>query len=314
MRKWRSVIGVVLGVLLLGGLGGWFYFHQTRNPDFADLAYAAASPSQRLDLYLPKGPGAFPVIIFIHGGAFKFGDKAGLGPGFRHGLETSNAAGFAFASINYRMSGEARFPAAVQDAKAALRYLRAHAARYRLDPAKIALWGQSAGGNIALLAGMSSGAALFDDPASPLRQVPDRVSAIVSMYGPTDFLQMDAQLKALGCPASARNHSKAGSPESLWLGKQITLIPGIAASSNPLTYAGNAAPPMLLQHGTADCIVPMLQSRILADRVNALAPGRAVLQFREGAAHADSAFDSPANLAVVTAFLRQAYAAQGHAN
>jgi acetyl esterase/lipase len=85
------------------------------------------------------------------------------------------------------MSGEARFPAAVQDMKSALRFLRSSAARYRIDPARVALWGQSAGPNIALDAGISTGVAMFNEPAGSAPTADDRVSAIVSMYRPTDF-------------------------------------------------------------------------------------------------------------------------------
>jgi hypothetical protein len=92
-----------------------------------------------------------------------------------------------------------------------------------------------------------------------------------------------------------------------------TIPNSVSLGVNPLIYDSNATPLLLVRHGTADCTVPPLQSRMLADRVNAAAPGRAVLQFREDAAHADSAFDSPANLSIVIAFLRQAFAIQGHA-
>lgn len=307
--SWRRVVAVVAGLAVLGAIGARLYLYQTRAPDFADVTYASASPSQKLDLYLPQGAGPHPVVVFIHGGAFKFGDKAGMGANFSHDVTAANAAGIALASINYRMSGEARFPAAVQDARAAVRFLRANAARYHLDPARIALWGQSAGGNIALMAGLSSGDARFDLPGSRLNAVPDRVNAVVSMYGPTQFLRMDEQLKVLGCPASMQNHNAADSPESLYLGAQITRIPDAVAASSPLTHVSPAMPPLLLQHGTADCIVPMLQSRILAERVNAAAgPRRATLEIREGADHADSAFDSMGNLAHVMAFLRRAFA------
>jgi len=313
MRRWRPlrVLGVVLAVLLLLGLGGtiWLHLQQARTPDFADQAYGRTSASQHLDIYLPRGAGPFPAVIFAHGGAFAFGDKRGMGSGLRHDVEAMNAAGIALVSIDYRLSGEARFPAAVQDMKSALRFIRGNAGRYRIDPARIALWGQSAGGNIALVAGMSPGVALFNDPAAIARTADDHVSAVVSMYGPTDFLAMDAQLATAGCDASDQTHNQADSPESRYLGAKITTIPQSVAKAIPLTYGNRDTPPLLLQHGTADCTVPPLQSRILADRVNAVAPGRAILQFRAGAGHADSAFDAPDNLAIVTAFLRKAFAA-----
>jgi acetyl esterase/lipase len=303
----------VLPVLLVAasGAGIWVYTGQARGADYADVAYGRTSPSQHLDIYVPQGAGPFPAVVFAHGGAFMFGDKRMFGRGFRDDVNALNAAGFALVSINYRMSGEAKFPAAVEDMKSALRYIRANAARYRVDPARIALWGQSAGANIALDTGMSPGVALFNDPAALAPSADDHVSAVVSMYGPTDFLAMDTQLASAGCSAGAQNHSADDSPESKYLGAQITRVRAKVAQANPLTYASPATPPLLLQHGTADCTVPPLQSRILADRVNAVAgPGRATLQLREGAVHADSAFDTRENMATVIAFLRQAFAAK----
>lgn len=302
----------VLPVLLVAALGAgiWVYTGQARSADYTDVAYGRTSPSQHLDIYVPQGAGPFPAVVFAHGGAFMFGDKRMFGRGFRDDVNALNAAGFALVSINYRMSGEAKFPAAVEDMKSALRYIRANAARYRVDPARIALWGQSAGANIALDTGMSPGVALFNDPAALAPSADDHVSAAVSMYGPTDFLAMDTQLASAGCSAGAQNHSADDSPESKYLGAQITRVRAKVAQANPLTYAGPATPPLLLQHGTADCTVPPLQSRILADRVNAVAgPGRATLQLRQGAVHADSAFDTRENMATVIAFLRQAFAA-----
>jgi acetyl esterase/lipase len=307
----RIGLPVLALVLLAGGLYVWT--GQVRAPDQADIAYGTASPSQKLDAWLPAGPGPHPAVIFAHGGAFAFGDKRMFGRGFRNDVNALNAAGIALISIDYRMSGEARFPAAVQDMKSALRYVRAHAAAWHIDPARIALWGQSAGANIALDTGLSAGVPLFDDPASPVRGVDDHVSAVVSMYGPTDFLAMDKQLAAAGCSASAQNHSAADSPESRYLGVQITKIPAQVARANPLNYVTPASPPLLLQHGSADCTVPPLQSRILADRAAAVAgAGRVVFQIKPGAVHADGAFDTPENMAVVIDFLRRAFAAPVH--
>ena len=111
---------------------------------FLDLPYAKLSNSQKLDIYLPDhGDGPFPVIVSIHGGAFMGCDKGDLQllP-MLEGLKQ----GFAVISINYRMSGEAKFPALVQDAKAAIRWIRGNAAKYELNPEKLVAWGGSAGG------------------------------------------------------------------------------------------------------------------------------------------------------------------------
>ena len=115
---------------------------------FLDIPYASLSPAQKLDIYLPdEGEGPFPVIVWIHGGAFMGCDKADLQvlPAIE-GLKR----GYAVVSINYRLSGEARFPAPVYDAKAAVRWIRANAQRYHFDPGRIAAWGSSAGAYLAI--------------------------------------------------------------------------------------------------------------------------------------------------------------------
>jgi acetyl esterase/lipase len=290
-----------LAIVLLAGL--YFWTTRARAPDYGNVAYALTSQSQKLDIYLPKGDGPFPVVVYAHGGAFKIGSKRDIFGDFKGNIETMNAAGIALVSIDYRMSGEAIFPAAVQDMKSAVRFLRANATRYRLDPDRVALWGKSAGAHIALMAGMSSGVTIFDDPSAPHRDQPDQVSAIISMYGPTDFLQMDTQLKAAGCRAADLTHNNADSLESLYLGQKITGIPSRVAQSNPLTYAGRATPPLLLQHGEKDCIVPAGQSRILTAAVNAIAPGRATLEIKTGAVHGDSAFEAKINVERVARFI-----------
>lgn len=301
--KWAIVL---LSVAALGAALA-FWLTRARAPDHADLAYAPSSSAQRLDIYLPKGTGPFPVVVFAHGGAFKFGSKRDIFGDFKGNIAAMNAAGFALVSIDYRMSGEATFPAAVQDMKSAVRFLRSNSARYRLDPDRIALWGKSAGAHIALMAGMSNGVALFDDPAAPYRDQSDKVSSIVSMYGPTDFLQMDAQLKAAGCSAAELTHNNADSPESLYLGQKITEIASRVARSNPLIYAGPTSPPLLLQHGEKDCTVPAGQSQILAAALNRVANDRAILEIKAGAGHGDSVFEETANIKRVARFLRDGF-------
>ena len=126
-----------------------------------DLAYATLSPAQTLDIYWPaEGNGPFPVIVAIHGGAFMGGDKRDeqLTP-MLEGLKR----GYVVASINYRLSGEASFPALVHDVKAAIRWLRSQAATLLVDPQRMAAWGGSAGGYLSLMAGVSAGVPELDD-------------------------------------------------------------------------------------------------------------------------------------------------------
>lgn len=270
-----------------------------------DLAYAQQSPAQTLDLYWPAdGDGPFPVIVAIHGGAFMGGDKrdAQLTPALA-ALER----GYAVASVNYRMSGEATFPALVYDVKAAVRWLRANAPRFLLDSARIAAWGGSAGGYLALMLGVSAGIPELEDPAQGNAGQPCTVQAVVDWFGPTDFLKMDEQLAESGlAPAPAVAHSAANSPESLLLGRQITEIPDLVRRANPETYLHTGAPPFLIQHGDRDDTVPYQQSVNFAAKARAiLGPGQVALELLPGARHADPAFATPDNLKKVLDFLDQ---------
>jgi acetyl esterase/lipase len=302
-------VGGILLALIITAAGTWFWLNQAPPPNHADVAYGSASEAQRLDIYLPEGKGPFPVVIFAHGGAFQFGSKREFFPGFKKNIEQMRSAGIAMVSIDYRMAGETTFPAAVQDMKSAVRFLRANGARYRIDPDKIAVWGKSAGAHLALMTGLTSKVAMFDDPAATAPAVSDRVSAIVSMYGPTDFLQMDAQLKVAGCAAGDQDHSQADSPESKYLGGQITKRPEVVTQSNPITYVRANSPPLMLLHGSADCTVPPLQSTILRDAAaKVMPPDRLKFAILPDATHGDSAFESDAQMAEVIAFLNAGFA------
>jgi acetyl esterase/lipase len=266
-----------------------------------DLAYANTSSAQKLDLYVPAGSGPFPLVINIHGGAFKMGSKAMLDAPVKEALL---AAGYAVASINYRLSSEAIFPAALKDAKAAVRFLRANAATYRLSAQRFASFGQSAGGNLASLLGTSQGVAEFDDAALGNAQTSSAVQAVMDWFGPSDFLQMDAQALAQGCGASDQTHNLANSPESLYLGAAIQTVPALAAKSNPITYISATTPPFLLQKGSLDCTVPVGQSTLLAEALKAA--GVSVrFDILSGASHGGSQFTSSSNIQIMLDFLNQ---------
>ncbi|HEY3280709.1 MAG TPA: alpha/beta hydrolase [Armatimonadota bacterium] len=205
---------------------------------------------QRLDLYLPAKGSRLPLIIWIHGGAFRFGDKGDDVPtGYL-------SEGYAIASLDYRLSGDALFPAQIEDCKAAVRWLRANAARYRLDPRRFAAWGESAGGHLAAMLG-TAGATKQFDVGSNLR-VSSRVQAVVDYFGPTDFLQMDAHR-----PHDGQVHDAEDSPESLLVGGAIQKHPDKVAMANPITYITKSAPPFLIAHGDQDPLVPHHQSVLL---------------------------------------------------
>jgi len=267
---------------------------------FMDIAYATISPAQKLDVFLPEtGDGPFPVIISIHGGAFMIGDKGDIQVlpmlnGLKHG--------YAVVSINYRMSGEALFPKDINDVKAAIRWVKANAAKYHLNPLKIATWGGSAGGNLAALAGTSGGVKTLEDLSLGNADQSSTVQAVVDWFGPINFLQMDEQFKASG--KGKADHSEANSPESKILGKQITLIPDLVASANPATYISADDPPFFIEHGKEDQLVPTQQSiNFAADLTRVLGSQKVTLVLLDGTRHGGPQFETTENLERVFAFL-----------
>lgn len=222
-----------------------------------DLAYVAGGHErQKLDLFVPENAAApLPLIIWIHGGAWSAGSKDGCPP-LRQGY---TGRGYAVASLNYRLSQHAIFPAQIQDCKAAIRWLRAHARDYNLDAARIGVWGSSAGGHLVALLGTSGGVAEFD-VGENLHQS-SRVQCVMDDYGPTDFPQMDAHRP----PGATLVHSSPTSPESRLIGADITLPASAArvARANPIIYVTRDDAPFLINHGDQDGAVPHHQSELL---------------------------------------------------
>ena len=224
---------------------------------YRDLAYVEnGHERQRLDLFVPENASKpLPLIIWIHGGAWSAGDKSGCPP-LRQGYAQR---GFAIASLNYRLSQQAIFPAQIEDCKAAIRWLRAHAKDYRLDPEHFGVWGSSAGGHLVALVGTSGDMTEFDVGAH--RDVSSRVQCVMDDYGPTLFTEMDAHRVS----ASAMVHNTPNSPESRLIGGPITDPANAAkvARANPVTYVTMDDPPFLIVHGDRDPLVAHHQSEML---------------------------------------------------
>ncbi len=284
-----------------GGPGGSTTFASVA-PTHQDLAYATVSAAQKLDLYLPTtGSGPFPLVIMVHGGGFMFGDKAD-GGGLT-GVDALLAAGYAVASINYRLSGEAQYPAQIHDAKTAVRFLRANAAQYNLNPDKFGAWGASAGGNLVSLLGTTCGVAELEGADLGHAGQSSCVQAVVDWFGPIDFLKMQEQFAGTSCSS---NTNDASSPESKLIGAPIQTVPEKVALTNPMNYITPDDAPFFIENGTADCNIPPIQNKNLAEALSAVIGADKVTYLSlDGAGHGGSQFETAENLQTVIAFLDQ---------
>ncbi|MDA0347039.1 MAG: alpha/beta hydrolase [Verrucomicrobia bacterium] len=204
-----------------------------------------------LDLYIPPGATKpLPLIIWIHGGGWRGGSKNGINQ-----CADALKHGYAVASVEYRLSGEAIFPAAIEDCKAAISYLRWKAPKLGLDPDSFGVWGSSAGGHLVALLGTTNDVLIFDTH-SVTKMASPTVQAVCNWFGPTDFLRMNDVTGGI-------DHDAADSPESLFIGGSIQDHPEKTQRANPITYVSPSDPPMLLMHGDKDESVIYNQSELL---------------------------------------------------
>ncbi|MEY4799149.1 MAG: hypothetical protein RI978_1450 [Verrucomicrobiota bacterium] len=218
-----------------------------------DIVYGKAEGRElKLNLFLPPGDEVKPLIIWVHGGAWLQGSKDGPSP-----AQQFVGSGYAVAHVGYRLSPVAKWPAQMHDCKAAVRWLRANAAQYHLDPKRFVAWGSSAGGHLVAVLGTSGGVVELEGTGNALK-TSSSVQAVVDWFGPTDFLQMSKFRSNIA-------HDDAKSPESQLIGGPIQENKNAAAQANPITYVGRfeAPPPFLIMHGTRDDLVPFNQSELL---------------------------------------------------
>jgi len=201
-----------------------------------------------LDVYVPSGPKSpLPLVVWMHGGGWQSGSKIGGGR-----VLPMTQRGYVTASIDYRLSGEAIFPAQLDDCKAAVRFLRANAARYGIDPSRIGVAGASAGGHLASLLGVTGGMKDTEGSVGANLGQSTRVQAVVNYYGPTDLLNPGPVNTDLPRQDWADARLLGGIPRE---------IPDKARRASPIAYVGNRnLPPFLLVHGDLDEQVPLVQS------------------------------------------------------
>lgn len=251
--------------------------------------YGATRRDLKMDLIVPKavqGHKPCPCIIWVCGGAYMVVDRSVWMPELMRFAE----AGYVVASIEYRTSNEACFPAPLIDVKSAIRYLRTHAAEYCIDPKHIFIMGESAGGTMACLAGTTAGIPDFEE--GDHLGVDSSVQGIVDFYGITEV---------------SRNSCNSGGPVPPWamdsfLGVNFT--PEQAAKASALSYVSNNTPPVMILHGTADPLIPVEQSQKFYDllKTNGI---KTDLLIVNGAAHGDDLFYQDEVINRILHFLNQ---------
>jgi acetyl esterase/lipase len=253
-----------------------------------DLAYAEpGGVPLRLDLYVPDGPPP-PVCVYFHGGGWAVGARTA---GAAERLVPMMERGIAVASVQYRFSDQATFPAQLEDARAAVRWVREHADDVGVLARRLGAWGASAGAHLASLLGLCPA----DEDSS--------VEAVVAWFPPTDLLARETDEPEGPRPPFLPDPLPTPSFEARLLGlESVRDDPARAREASPLTYAAPGAPPFLLMHGDRDGLVPSSHSRRLHEAL--LASGAdSTLLLLAGANHEDPLFDGAASLGAVSGFL-----------
>ena len=254
-----------------------------------DLVYARIDgKSLALDLYLPTGVQAPPLLVWVHGGAWTTGSKASVPPVFL-------ANGFAVASVDFRQSTEARFPAQVHDIKAAIRYLRANAPAYGYRADKIAIAGDSSGGHLAALVGVTNDHRELEGTVGDNPKQSSSIQAIVSYYGASDLRTILAQSTPFGL------NMRRPALERL-LGALPDQVPELAALASPVSHVDAQDPPLMLLHGDQDPQMPINQAHELRGAYEKLGLDVTFVVVH-GAGHGGAVFYSPSYLKPVLEFL-----------
>lgn len=208
----------------------------------------AYGPHERnkLDIYLPPGDGPFPLLVWIHGGAWRAGSKDGN----VFGLPLL-AKGYAVASINYRFTNHAIYPAQIHDCKAAIRFLRSNAKKYKFDADHVGVAGGSAGGHLVALLGTTGGIKELEGDIGP-KDVSSRVQAVCDIFGPTDIARMG---DSAGFP-------KESHPIRQLLGGTVNEKKDLCDLCSPIKFVTKDDAPFIILHGTKDPLVPVEQSQL----------------------------------------------------
>lgn len=261
-----------------------------------DISYIPdGDEAQKLDLYLPEKAAEkpMPLIVHIHGGGWMGGSK------FPCGVAGMVLKGYAVASVEYRFSQKAKFPAQIQDCQAAIRWLRAHSKEYQIDPEHVGVVGGSAGGHLSSLVGTAGGKNAFPKIGGNEEQA-DRVQAVCDIFGPSDFSTVVQQATEDKNVKNIFEFNTPKDPYSELIGTKLDDKEKADAVS-PVHYASKDNPPFLILHGTHDTLVPYAQSVEFADALKAQGV-ETWLQTLPGSGHGGPAFGKPAVIQLMQNF------------
>jgi acetyl esterase/lipase len=267
----------LIAALLAGCLFVWLAASRVGESAIAfepDLVYGKGGDTDlHLNLAMPSsGHGPFPAVVFLHGKGWRSGDRSEM----NSLVEGIARLGYVGVTVEYRLVPRARFPAQVEDCKAAIRFLRAHATQYRIDPGKIGVVGFSAGGYLAAMLGVTTSADGFEGNGGS-REQSSEVQTVVSFFGPTDFTTRD-------WPADLETEVIAP-----FLGGSFADRPEVYRRASPVNFVRKGAAPFLFFHGTEDVLVPIDQSRRLALHLQQVGVSAPVVVFeREGHGFTDA--------------------------
>ena len=257
----------------------------------SDLSYVEGGKSyfQLLDLYLPEKEtqAKLPVIVWIHGGSWRYGDKKDT-PAVWFAQR-----GYAVASLNYTLSDKAPFPAQIKDCKAAIRWLRGHAAEYNLDPDRFGAFGMSAGGHLVALLGVTNNDKQFDD-FGDYQKLTSNVQAVCDWCGPTDMFTLQKQSTG----RTQINWIGKDAPLTKFLGDKLENVSDLAHKASAVEFVKADSPPFLIMHGDKDQVVPFAQSQELFDALKKAHADVQLVVVKDG----QHIFASPENFEIASKF------------
>lgn len=280
----KIIIYFTFLLMLLSGVVQAAKHPQAGATVYKDLPYVENGHArQKLDIYVPgdRGEGPFPLIVWIHGGAWKYGSKENCPvlPWVRKG--------YVVASINYRLSQDAKFPAQIEDCKAAVCWLKQRALKYKIDSSRIVAWGDSAGGHLASLLGTADDMPEWENGK---RAFCSRVQVVIDWFGRADLTRV------------CTDPAMAASPVALLLGGSGEKMAKLARKASPIFHVTKGDPPFLIMHGDMDDTVPIQQSLAFAKTLQET--GVAVrLIVLKGAGHGGSEFFQPEQIKIIDNFL-----------